>query len=453
MKIFNAIAGSRLVKKLAGMFPKGKFGRNVTVLAGGAILGQGITLAASPVITRFYDPSDFGVLAVYASIVGVVYVIASWRYELAMPLPEDDRIAINVAALSTGLLLATSVSFGALVLLFGDALVSWTNTPVFARYLWLLPVGIFLAGLYQVLNFWAVRRGNFKMIARTKFNQSFGQAIIQVCAVFVVAGPLGLLAGDVAGRVSGSGTLLIKFLKDDKALLRFVSFNVLKEIATRYVKFPLYSGSSALLNNAATLLPAILLAGFFGPKTAGWFALGQRVINAPLSFVSLSVSQVYMNEAARLAREDRPAFKELFTKTARRLFAVGIVPIAILALGGPWLFGIVFGESWSNAGVFLRILAVMLVFQFVSSPLSYTLDILERQGWELIWNTGRLVFSIGGMVAAYYLGYSANVAIGVYSTIMVAVYVALLVISYLAVQKHIDAEEKPDFIKIISDCA
>jgi O-antigen/teichoic acid export membrane protein len=213
------------------------------------------------------------------------------------------------------------------------------------------------------------------------------------------------------------------------------------------------SGSSALLNSAATQLPAILLAGFFGTTTAGWFALGQRVVMAPLSFVSLSVSQVYANEAARLARDDALAFRNLYLRTAKNLFIVGVIPVLLLAIGGPWLFSIVFGEVWSNAGTFLRILSLMLVFQFVASPLSYTLDVLERLSWELGWNALRLVLSIGGMAVAFKAGYSANVIVGVYSVIMAFVYSVLLVISYVAVQLHVNERNKSKLTLVDSNCA
>jgi O-antigen/teichoic acid export membrane protein len=51
-------------------------------------LGQAITVLVSPILTRLYTPEDFGVFGVYASILGIVTVVASLRYEYALPLPE-----------------------------------------------------------------------------------------------------------------------------------------------------------------------------------------------------------------------------------------------------------------------------------------------------------------------------------------------------------------------------
>jgi O-antigen/teichoic acid export membrane protein len=372
---------------------------------------------------------------------------------LAIPLPADDETAVNVMTLSALIVVLMSVATGIFAFLFGDYLVYWAKAPALKHFLWLLPAGILMSGLYQVLNFWTVRRGVFKRIAQTKFSQSFGQAITQVVLGLFNVGALGLLIGDLFGRAGGSGTFALAFAKEDRRVLKSISWSGIKRVAGRYMNFPVLSGSSALLNSAATQLPAILLAGFFGVMTAGWFALGQRVVTAPLSFVSLSVSQVYTNEAARLARDDVLAFKDLYLRTAKHLFVVGIIPVLLLAVGGPWLFSVVFGEAWTNAGMFLRILSLMLVFQFVASPLSYTLDVLERLGWELGWNALRLVLSISGMMVAYKAGYSANVVVGIYSAIMALVYIALLIISYIAVQKHVDENIKYKLTLVDSNCA
>jgi O-antigen/teichoic acid export membrane protein len=70
--------------------PIGGFARSVSILVGGTALAQAIAVAASPVLTRIYRPSDFGALQVFISLTGFVMVIAAGRYEFALLLPEDE---------------------------------------------------------------------------------------------------------------------------------------------------------------------------------------------------------------------------------------------------------------------------------------------------------------------------------------------------------------------------
>lgn len=54
-------------------------------------------------------------------------------------------------------------------------------------------------------------------------------------------------------------------------------------------------------------------------------------------------------------------------------------PTFLLAAVGPDLFAWTFGSEWREAGVFVRILAPMLYFQFIFSPISMIFSILGKQ--------------------------------------------------------------------------
>ena len=76
------------------------FIKDVIKITSGTALGQAVVVLFSPILTRLYSPGDFGVFAVYASLLGVITVIGSMRYELAIPLPSDDQTAANVLVLA-----------------------------------------------------------------------------------------------------------------------------------------------------------------------------------------------------------------------------------------------------------------------------------------------------------------------------------------------------------------
>ncbi len=82
---------SRLPGQLSRILPKGRFARSVAVVTAGTALGQGLVLASAPLLTRLYTPADFGVLAVYSSIVSLVAVVGALRYELAIALLRHNK--------------------------------------------------------------------------------------------------------------------------------------------------------------------------------------------------------------------------------------------------------------------------------------------------------------------------------------------------------------------------
>ena len=172
------------------------FRLKVLQVAGGTAVAQGLLVLASPLLTRLYTPADFGVLVVYVSLMAVLVIVASLRYEYALPIPADDGEAVDLLAVCMLLVAATTCLASLLLYALQDRILAWMGAPALAPYLWLVPVSILGCGFYQVFTCWAIRKGGYKRIARTKVTQSLTQLTLQVGVGAMVKGPLGLLVGD-----------------------------------------------------------------------------------------------------------------------------------------------------------------------------------------------------------------------------------------------------------------
>jgi O-antigen/teichoic acid export membrane protein len=159
-------------------------------------------------------------------------------------------------------------------------------------------------------------------------------------------------------------------------------------------------------------------------------------MNVPLSMIGKSVAQVYLGQAADLAHQGYHQLRRFYLKTALRLFLVGIIPIGLISLIGPWLFIIVFGESWKQAGVYIQLLFFASIGKFVVNPISQTLIILERQFIQLIWDVGRLSAVIISFGVPMFLNWPDTYAIGLYSITSLVAYVALFFMSIYALNQN-----------------
>ena len=428
-------------KVVRSVLPQGWFARNVVVLAGGTVLGQAIVVLTSPILTRLYTPEDFGVLAVYTSILSIISVIASLRYELAIPLPEKDEDAANILALSLSIVAFMGLLVGIGTWLLGIQIVCLANVPALRQYLWLFPVGVVMVGTYEVLNYWAVRKEAFTQIARTKLNQGAGLAIAQIGLGLLKSGPLGLLIGRIMGQAAGITTLTMLAYKKDKKALEAISPSRVRYMVARYRRFPLFSSGAALINALGLQLPVLLLSGFYGAQVVGQFMLVQRVFGLPLTLLGTAVSQVYLSQAAHKARADIQGLQKLFYTIAKRMAVLGSMPTIILVGAGPSLFSLVFGIEWRQAGVYAQIMAAMFLSAFVATPLSYTFSVLERQDLSLIWNGSRLLLSAGSIYIAYKLGWNATHAVVAYSIGMLVGYLSLFLLSASAIRSKTKREE------------
>ncbi len=420
-------------EKLRAWFLKSGFARDVTVLAGSAFIGQGLIALSTPLLSRLYTPADFGLAALFVSVVSILTVVAGLRYEVAIPLPADDESAANVFALAAAVVLGSATLVGLGAALLGNEAARWFRADDLGPFLWLLPLSVLGVGLYQVFSFWAVRRKEFAGIARSRMSQAVALVTTQASFGMLRLGPLGLLLGEVLGRAGGVGTLAAMTWRRDRTLSRHVNTSDMARAALRYRRFPLLSSGAALLNNLGVALPALVLAALYGPRVVGWFALAQRILAAPLNLVAASVNQVFVSEAARTADANLGELRRALAKALVGIMLVALPYIVVLVLAGPGVFRFVFGAEWAESGVYVRVLAVMCFVEAVATATGGTLDVLQRQDLHVAREIIRVVLLAGAGLFAWLIGAGSLGGLALLSAGGALAYVVYLVLSLYAI--------------------
>lgn len=378
--------------------PEGSAIRHVSTLVSGAALGQLAVFLSLPILTRLYVPDEFGVLAVYASILGIIGPVAGLRYELAIPLARTDGSAANILVLALLCVLATTTLLAIFIALFGKQVPTWLNAPSIAPYLWLLPLGILLTGLYQTFNYWAIRRHSFSRIARTKFQQGVAGAAVQVGLGFANLGPLGLIIGLIVGQSAGLLELIRGAHQKDLQLMSRVRWQRIKQRGRRYQRFPKYSTWEGMANSASSLLPLILFAVLLSPEIAGLFLLAHKSISTPLALVGNAIGQVFFGAAPRAFQNG--LLKIMVYKTILRLAMISFFPLLLVYLFGAEVFSLLFGDEWEKAGQYAEWMAPWLFVQFCISPVSTIVIVLEIQKASLVSQILFLIIRVGTIITA-----------------------------------------------------
>jgi O-antigen/teichoic acid export membrane protein len=390
---------------LRRLLPKNDFARGVSVLVGGTAGAQLLSILAAPLLTRLYRPEDFGVLAVYASLLALIGVISSLRYELAIPIAADDAEAANVAALSLALVLVSTLLTATLVLLAGPQIADVLGVPVLGDYLWLLPLGVLLAGTYNVFHYWSIRTKRFTTIAGTKLRQALAAIAIQLAAFKL--GGIALLYAQVTGQSVGTISLGRPALATTG--FRRVSWTGALTAARRYRRFPMFTTWAALVNTAGHQLPPLMFAGLFSASAAGFYALAHRILTLPANLIGTAIGSVFLSHAA--AAKSDETLGDLYLRLQDYLVHIALPPAAVIIVCGPFLFTVVFGDEWRVAGTFAQLLAVGILAGFVVSPLSNVFTVLERQDVGLMLQLALFFFRvIAIMVGAWTSSIEATVA-------------------------------------------
>jgi O-antigen/teichoic acid export membrane protein len=367
------------------------FARDVLRLAGGTTIAQLVVLAAAPLLTRLYAPDAFGAAALFLAVTGIIGVVSCLRYDLSIVIPQSDDEGAALLWASIAVASVTSLVTLAVCLLLPDWILSRLGSSEIPAFALLAAAACLFTGLINAFNYWSSRRRCYGSLATARVVNTSVTGAVQIGVGLVVPAGGSLVVGSLAGTGAAALLLMVCALREAWALLvgnlRLTA--IMKGLRDQR-HFPMYNTWAALMNAISWQLPALLLGAFFTPTVVGFYALGFRVLGLPMSLVGGAIGQVFYQRAAVIG-ESRG-----LTLLVRSVFAAlvdfGLVPFVILTIAGGELFQVVFGGDWTEAGVYVQILAPWAFVWFISSPMSTLYAVLDRQQ-EGLWINGAILVS------------------------------------------------------------
>ncbi|MEQ9552812.1 MAG: oligosaccharide flippase family protein [Coleofasciculus sp. G3-WIS-01] len=360
---------------------RGTFLTHVLILVGGTALSQALLFLSSPIITRLYTPDDFGAWSLIQSFSLIFSVVASWRYDVSIVLPENDEEAANLFAASVLISVGMSILLLLSIAFFGRPVSQLLGIEEIGQWLWLLPLMLLSTGLYQSSNFWSTRKQQFMRLAIATLTQASVTISTQIGVPVIMGinvGASGLIMGTIAGQLTGTGLLTLKILlKDGNYLWQVFSWISIKEVIYKYKNFPLYVAPYSFIGNAKKQLLLMLLGIYSTTNIVGLYALSTKILQMPISLIASALNQVFFPKASK---ELKSGDMEKFVLKAMRLLVIITTPIfSLFVFNSRWLFSNIFGANWTNASIYGVWLALPTFMLLYTSWLDRTYDILDRQ--------------------------------------------------------------------------
>lgn len=387
---------------IRGFFSKGTFKKNIAIMFSGTVISQVVYLLFYPILTRIYQPSDFGQYAIFIAFLSIGSLIVTGQYESSILLPKKEKNVRYLVWGAIALALIFSLVVTVILLLSSQFLASknlLNGNPILV----ILGISIFINALYQIGTYMSLRNRGFKAISIINIVNVGFSILFQYIFSLTELKDIGLIVGYMIGTLVAMVCLFVynrQTLKLDfkKSNLYLGIFKVLK----RYKNFPFVNLPAMLVNLLANQMPQLLL-NTFGQSVVGYFSMSQKVLGSPVTLFSTSVSHVFKERASSDYR-NKGNCRPIFVKTFKSLFLISIVPFILLFIFAPTIVPIIFGAEWVEAGVYIRALTLMYFFKFTVSPLSYVIVIAEKQKLNLLLQVILLVLTAGSI----YYGISQN---------------------------------------------
>jgi O-antigen/teichoic acid export membrane protein len=352
--------------------------RHVGILTSGSIAAQVALIATAPLLSRLFTPAAFGVFSLMLTISTIGGAIGGLCYEVAVVLPRSRRIATALYWLAFYLSFLTPVAIIGAV-----AAVQHAFPHIFGR---LLPAdfyyycfaGTTLTTLVNVLSYAHSRSAQYTAVSISKFSQTVLPAVAQIALAYAGMSGEGLLLGRVIGM--GGSVMWLCHKLPQGFRMRDIVHQPLKPlyVAGRTYRDFLLQVPRQLLVRGATMLPAALILGSYGPTAAGLYFFAARLIERPGMLLGDSLTRVPMRQFAARVQERKKLTRSALLYTAV-MGAPVVGGVVLLALIAHPLFRIVFGARWEDAADYSVILAWWAAVRLTSLPLATLTTVLRVQ--------------------------------------------------------------------------
>lgn len=340
----------------------------------GMAAAQGLLLACMPLWSRQFGAAEFAVLGLWTAVSGLVSVAVTARLETVLMLPEDEAEAAALAGLALRLIGLLSAALALLAAWLPAAWLARTGLAGLGPW---LPLAVLAGGASAVQGLvlaWLNRQQAWSAINRQRLLMALSTAL-----AVSLAGALGWAPGLWLGHGLGAALAAGLALWPARGLWAARPVGGWRALAARHREAPLYLWPAALMDSLTQQWPFLLAVLWYGEQAAGQFTLAWRSLALPLFMVSGALGAVFYQRFTRLVTADRAAARRLLRQVWLPGCGAVLLLWAGLALAGPALFALAFGEAWRGAGQLAATLAPMVGLMALSSATSGSLLALGGQ--------------------------------------------------------------------------
>lgn len=428
-------------RRFRGLFQKVKarfYSENdknfLTLLSGGAF-AQLFPLLASVILARLYTPEEFGTLAIFTAIVMTLSSIANLRYEFAIVLPTDEKDAVAIVILSIILCLFYSLLIFIIIIFFKDNILHAISGDKLGNYIYIIPLAVFLNGIYNSLSYYSLRFKKFKDISISNITRSAAKSILQIVLHFS-KNFNGLILGDVSSIFIGNHRIFKNFRQFSRRTIRLVCLVDLKKNAILYKNFPLISSWGMLLNVFSLHANNFFINRLFGLNTLGFYSYSYKYLAVPLSLISTNMGQVFYQACVEENSRDGNT-GTLFVSTLKKLLVICFPIFFILYFVVEDAFAIIFGNDWRIAGLYAKIMVPVFFIRTIFGPLSQICLAFQKQKINVIIQGTIFLFNIIGFVICVIWKFDVIMYFQVFTYLGCVAYLLSGVVLYLIALKRL----------------
>ncbi len=337
---------------------------DISRIASGQFIAQLMLLVAIPFITRYYNPEEFGLFAIFSAIAWILVSFSTGRMEsLIITMKNKNKaVALTIGVLTTILIFSFVVVLIAEPLL-PTALLDLSSNSAYLPML--IGVTVLFIGSAQTLRCYATYLGHFSGHGVAAILNSVGVISVSLGYAILIEGD-SLFVGLILGQIIGHALSFFVFLfyTDIISMTNLKMFKSSFSILLHQAKKIPVLLSTQLSSTVAARMSTLIVFAVGGISSAGSLAIAERIISAPTNIFGQSIGQVVRHRYSKAYKIDKQNML-LPRKVITLIFPMVVIGYGLIITLADWFVPLFLGDQWKVAIIFVQIIAVMELFNFV----------------------------------------------------------------------------------------
>jgi len=407
--------------------------RDIFLQASGNTIAQAIGILGIPLLARLYTPQDFAVQNIFLQLVMFFSGVMTWRYEYFFQMLRSEQQARSLLLGVAKLGFVTGVILTFIMYFFSAEIAKVLSLQSGEKWLVIAPLSAFFVSIALAFQHNAQREGSYKISALSEVFGKSSYVISGALLAFVSGSGLVLTTLFSALGKIASIVLYSKTLFGTRAKSSACTSSPLKEHAHGAHALVV----SHLLVTMSSAAPIFFISAAYGAEVLGQFSMVLATIFLPSGLIGAAIGQVFYQRAASHHLEPM-LLRSLWRLTVRRLAIFGIPIYLGAAILAPYLYPLVLGGQWHDAGAYAQLLAIGALCAFISTPLDRISLVLRFNFYMPLLHVLRLVLTVGVILIAKYYGLIFRDFLILYVAQVSAVYLLDLIFARILIAMAIE---------------
>lgn len=345
---------------------------NISRLAIGSVISQGILTGSTPILTRLFSPESFGIASLISAVYGLLIPLITLKYDQAILTPKRPQKAKLLGSMVIEIATINCLIVGFVVVLYmfyfrGEFRLCWLLLPL---YLW-------IGAGYSLIQQWCARLNCYTYFSRGMIISAlFNVTICLGSALIIPDKPFFLVLGLTGGMTVAFAYNIYGF-KEWPYRTRKLNLQKIFSLMKEYISFPVLVLPSVLISVFSPNTVPLLLSQHFSLEDLGLYTVANRIILIPAALLGGSLAEAFRCEFAT-TRLSGLAITPVFKKHLIPIVFLSAILFGIIYTFCPYALSFVFGSKFSNSSSIAQSLVFAGFSLFACTPFAYVCSIFFK---------------------------------------------------------------------------